>query len=568
MSVHLVGEGPAIDAVEAALSDVDVDVTHGKVDELASATVGVVSGVTGADVFDRAREVADRWFAVEVGGIGGVPLDSVDAAVTGFGSGTGCYRCLGARSRANAIEVVDRAGGSRSAVRLAGAIAGDELIGVLGGDESILGSTIELPYARHTFLPIPTCDCGTAPGPSIDRADDDDLSLETAVDRAEHAIDDRLGIVSSIGEAESFPAPYYLATLADTSGFSDGDAPEQAAGVDAEWNAALMKGVGEALERYAAAIYRTDGLQEAAPEDLDRAVAPAAFAAAEDDAPTTNSTETLRWVPGESLHDGDRVWLPADAVHFPPPEPKHVPAITTGLGLGSSPVGALLSGLTETIERDATMIGWYSTADPLGLAVDDDAFERLARRARSEGLSVTPLLVTQDVDVPVVTVAVAREEWPRFAVGSAADLDPIAAARSALAEALQNWMELRSVGRDDAGDLQGSIGHYADRPPAAEAFLDVETRVPVESVGPAEPPTGGEALDALVDALDGVGLDAYAARLTTRDLDALGFEAVRVLVPGAQPLFTGEPYFGERARTVPEELGFEARLDREPHPYP
>jgi ribosomal protein S12 methylthiotransferase accessory factor len=48
----------------------------------------------------------------------------------------------------------------------------------------------------------------------------------------------------------------------------------------------------------------------------------------------------------------------------------------------------------------------------------------------------------------------------------------------------------------------------------------------------------------------------------------MGFEAVRVLVPGAQPLFTGEPYFGERARTVPEALGFEPRLDRPIHPFP
>jgi ribosomal protein S12 methylthiotransferase accessory factor len=39
-------------------------------------------------------------------------------------------------------------------------------------------------------------------------------------------------------------------------------------------------------------------------------------------------------------------------------------------------------------------------------------------------------------------------------------------------------------------------------------------------------------------------------------------------VPAAQPLFTGEPYFGERARTVPEALGFEPRLDRPIHPFP
>ena len=58
------------------------------------------------------------------------------------------------------------------------------------------------------------------------------------------------------------------------------------------------------------------------------------------------------------------------------------------------------------------------------------------------------------------------------------------------------------------------------------------------------------------------GLDTVEAN------ESLGFEAVRVLVPAAQPLFTGEAYFGDRAREVPGSLGFEPRLEREPHPFP
>jgi len=33
-------------------------------------------------------------------------------------------------------------------------------------------------------------------------------------------------------------------------------------------------------------------------------------------------------------------------------------------------------------------------------------------------------------------------------------------------------------------------------------------------------------------------------------------------------LFTGDPYFGERAETVPASLGFEPQLDGPFHPYP
>lgn len=565
MHVHLVGEGPAIEAVEAALSDVDVDVERGGVDELDGADVGVVSAPAGSETFSRANDVADVWLAVEIGGIGGVVLSEVDAAVSGFVPETGCYRCLGDRIRANAPGEAESPSGSRRAVRLAGAIAGSELIELLEGAGSIPGAIVEVPHARRRFLPVPGCDCGEDSTSEI-IVEYEDRSLEATIERAERAIDGRVGIVSSIGEAESFPAPYYLATLADTTGFSDGDAPEQAAGVDDDWNAALMRGVGEALERYAAAIYRTDDLRREAPADLEGAVSPSEFAAADENAPDERSEQSLSWVPGENLRTGERAWLPAEAVYFPPPASRFLPAITTGLGLGSSSVEALYSGLTEVVERDATMIGWYSTAEPMGLAVDDEQFRTLARRARGEALSVTPLLVTQDVDVPVVTVAVHRETWPRFAAGSAAAVDPIVAARSALAEALQNWMELRSVGREGAGDLTGAIGRYAEDPPTE--LLEPTTTAPAVSVGSDDPPTGEDALDAVLEALGPPELEAYATRLTTRDLDELGFEAVRVLIPGAQPLFTGEPIFGERARTVPTELGFEPRLDRKPHPYP
>jgi ribosomal protein S12 methylthiotransferase accessory factor len=129
-------------------------------------------------------------------------------------------------------------------------------------------------------------------------------------------------------------------------------------------------------------------------------------------------------------------------------------------------------------------------------------------------------------------------------------------------------MELRSMGPDEAADESGAIGAYAALPDEARVLLDAGGPVPVASVGPDDPPSSAAELDALVERVDDAGLTPYAARLTTRDLEHLGFEAVRAVVPTAQPLFTGEPVFGERARTVPADMGFESRLDRRMHPYP
>jgi ribosomal protein S12 methylthiotransferase accessory factor len=574
MTVGLVGEGPATDAVRAALRDVDVAVTAAEPGRFGSVEFGVVVGEAGDRAFRTAnaaaREAGTPWIAVELGGVGGHGIAEVTAAISGYTPGTACFECLRTRVAANAErsgETTDVSTPDATAARFAGALAGRAAARLLSGDESaVLGGVVEVPHARHPLLPVPGCSCGSDPDRRV-RRDYAQREVEGALARAERALDRRVGIVHEAGEAESFPVPYYLATLAATTAFSDAAVPEHAAGVAADWNPAFVKALGEALERYAAAVYRIDGMETGPAGAVANAVPPSAFVTADSFSPP-DPQESLAWVEGEDLHEGSPANLPAEFVVFPPPEARHRPSITTGLGLGSSGTGALLSGMYETIERDAAMLAWYSTYEPLGLDVGNEGFETLARRARSENLETSVLLLTQDVDVPVVAACVHREDgWPRFAAGMAADLDPERAATGALEEAIQNWLELRGMGPEGARS-EGNIAEYADFPEPAREFVDPETTIPAGSVGPSDLPAGPDELDALLGRLDDAGLRAFAARLTTRDLESLGFEAVRVLVPAAQPLFTGEAYFGERAREIPGSLGFEPRLEREPHPFP
>jgi ribosomal protein S12 methylthiotransferase accessory factor len=563
MDIGVVGSGPAVEAVVAAASDVDATVSETAPETLGTYDLSVVVAPAGADVFGLADEHASRLVSVEVGGVGGHPQAALDASVGVFTPESARYTDLRARVASTGGASADGPSGDRSAVRLAGAIAGHRAVRTLAGDD-LGGTVVEVPGPERRVLPVPQ---PTASDRSL-RRDHRDVELTDALDRAERALDDRVGLVTEVGEQESFPAPYYIARTADTSVFSDVRAAEFAAGVDPGWDAAFMKALGEALERYSAGVYRASAFTTAPAANVSRAVPPASFVTP-DDRRLPGPDEPVQWVDGEQLATGESASLPAALVQYPPPDDQFTPPITTGLGLGNSGVEATLSGLYEVLERDATMLAWYSTFEPLGLTVEDDGFETLVGRARSERLTVTPLLVTQDVDVPVVAVAVHREpDWPRFAVGSSANLDAAAAARSALAEALQNWMELRSMGTEAADQQAGAIGRYADFPREARQLVDVDGRVPASSVGPETRVTGTDELDAVVDRVAAAGLEPYAVRLTPRDIEALGFEAVRALVPAAQPLFTGEPFFGDRARTVPRELGFQPRLDRTYHPYP
>ncbi|WP_435154690.1 YcaO-like family protein [Haladaptatus sp. DFWS20] len=563
----VVGTGPAADAVITALSDTDGTVTEIEAGDVGDVDFAVVIGEVGSRAFGRVNRSRTPWLAVELGGIGGHSLPDVNAAISGFTAETACFECLRTRVESNAGDVdTDEGVTDTATARFAGALAGREAVTLrFGGESPVLGGVVEVPHAERRLLPVPNCPaCGDARDRTLG-IDHMERSLDDAVSYAEIALDERIGPVASLGEVSSFPVPYYLANVCDTSGFSDVRAAEQSAGVAGEWDEALMKALGEGMERYCAGIYRESEFGVARPSDLEDAVSPAEFVR-----PTgwvEPGNDELAWVPGRNLDTGTPVHLPAEFVQFPPSNARYKPAITTGLGLGNSTTEALLSGLYEVIERDATMLAWYSSFEPLGLQVEDDGFDELTKRARAESLDVTALLVTQDVDVPVVAVAVHREnEWPKFAVGSGANLDPDAAARSALAEALQNWTELKLMGPEESANAEGSIAHYADFPEPVRPFVSPETTIPSESVGSAVP-TGSAELQAVVSRTSET-FDVYGARLTTRDVESLGFETVRVLAPEAQPLFTGDPFFGERARTVPDVLGFDPKLDREPHPYP
>lgn len=568
MNVAIVGSGPAVESVRATLADVEVTVADADIQGIEAADLAVVAGLAGSDGFQAANGVAlnggTPWIAIEIGGIGGVPISGLDAAVSSLAPTGPCFECLRTRVRAGEVEAADEPSAERASVRLAGSYAGLLAIQVLSGQD-VAGAVIEVPHAERGLLPVPDCQCGVGSDRELDLTDVT-RSLDESVARAEGSVDRRLGIVRQIGEHDSFPAPYYLSVLAETTGFSDGSVPNRAAGVAADWDTAFMKALGESLERYSAAIYHEADFTRAAPTDID-GPAPTDFVRpAEWEGPDRSTP--IDWVPGQDLVDGGDVSLPAGLVHFPTPDERLSPTITTGLGLGNGGPEAVLSGLYEVIERDATMLGWYSTFEPLGLAVEDEAFETLRRRAHGENLSVTPLLVTQDVDVPVVTVAVHRDAYPRFAVGSAADLDAPDAAESALAEALQNWMELRDMGREEAEAADGAIGQYATEPGVAAEMLNPAGTVSAADLGPAADLSGREELDRTVELVAEAGLDVYTAPITPRDVEQLGFEAVRVLSPQAQPLFVEEPYFGERARTVPQDMGFEPTLDRDFHPYP
>ncbi|MFW6448944.1 MAG: YcaO-like family protein [Halobacteriota archaeon] len=557
-------ESLGLETVETPLEEVDP-----------SRWAVVVGAASGRTLPEADGRLSGPWVGIELGGMGGRRVEDLPGVVAGFGSDGPCYRCLRARVAAADLSLEPAQPGAidDGIPGYAGAVAGWHLADD-PAVEDLVGRVVELGGPTRRLLPVPGCRCHD----EVDRGDlrftHRDRPLEVVVDAMERTLDARLGIITEVGERQSHPAPYYLAELAETEGFSSVSAASMAAGVDLDWTAAFARAMGESLERYCAGSVRLDRLPEEPPG---RQIPLERFALAEG-----HTTPVGRWWPARTL-DGERVALPVEVVSFPTPSDASIPSITTGLGLGSSPVEATLRGLLEVLERDACMLGWYSTYEPAELVVDDERVHRWRRRLLGVGLTASVRLVTQDVDVPVVTGIVHRraadgsavadvpgvdpDDWPRFAVGSAASLDPVVAAERAIAEATQNWMELEAMGPERARS-EGNIATFAEFPRAARTFLEADHRLQAAHVAREPVPTGVDALDDLAGRLDAAGMTAYVARTTTPDVASLGLEAVRVVVPEAQPLIHGDGPVAERLREGPRELGFRPRLDRGPHPYP
>lgn len=536
----------------------------------------VVAGTPGDELFATVdRQATTPWIAVEIGGIGGQSLEEVAGAVSVLDPHGPCYACLKSRVDAATASSPDSSSHHRDVRgRFAGAIAGQILRTQAQLDlEAVVGTVTRVNGDDHRLLPVPGCRCGDDSG-RFDTPEPSEPSGES-LDRAEVAVDSLMGPITQVGEQSSYPAPYYIAELADSTAMSEVQVARYAAGVDLDWDDAFMRALGEGLERYCAGMYRLESL----PSDKSDSYVPLSeLPTAHEDAEAIG-----RWWPGIDLLTDEAVHLPVEAVTFPPPDSADIDAITTGLGLGATRTDAILAGLTEVLERDACMLGWYSTFEPLELSVDTESYRTLVRRLAGEGLATTSIVVTQDIDIPVVTSIVHRrdsdgqpvletpftdpDDWPAFAVGSAAAIEPAVAAERSLAEATQNWVELREMGPEEAAE-EGAIGDFASFPRQARLVLETGPTVDARDIAPETGDSPETALEYIREQLRETGLSAYVARTTTRDVAALGFEAVRVIVPDTQPLVHRRAHFTDRLRQVPRSLGFQPRLDQGDHPYP
>ncbi|MCA1458226.1 YcaO-like family protein [Bradyrhizobium sp. BRP22] len=249
--------------------------------------------------------------------------------------------------------------------------------------------------------------------------------------------DPKVGILNSIHsiqendrEAGSPEFFRYMTVAAGTRALSGLENFSVGGGGSTSRDLALAKAIGEAIERYVAAIYdRRDHpiyTYQSAPFQC---VPPTDFALYDDQQLTKldfpyrpfTAESDVRWMPARSLVSGKSIHVAACFVYLPylfSPDGDEWPlaqSISTGLACHDSFERAAAAGICEVIERDCFSITWQAMLSRSRIRLDSlaDHQKNLIRRFTSVRYGIHMMEISQDNEVPTILTVLAAPGAPR-----------------------------------------------------------------------------------------------------------------------------------------------------------
>ncbi|WP_326613889.1 YcaO-like family protein [Streptomyces scopuliridis] len=360
------------------------------------------------------------------------------------------------------------------------------------------------------------------------------------------------------------------------------DGPEQAA----------LTAIAEGAERYAGADFPGEREVWATAAELDGRVldmsalpkcSPREYSGGRCPVTLYDPHQRIRWTQGLDLATTEPMWVPAvmarHGIRRLAGAEGFWNRISTGYAVHSDPVEAIVRGIAEVCERDAAAITWLQMLPLRRITFDTptDDLSTLIEYSDRHFMDTYFFDATTDMGVPTVYCVQTSEydEACRQIVGCATGRDlPEAAAKTLLetipARALFHREDPGSFGLIMAGaELMGK----ARRRQSFDFLLGGhgDTRRQSPPGQPTLPTDSTAALQQLLRALGGRGMQAVAVDRTTRELELAGLTAVCVVIPALQPL-TFHRYGQYRAHPrlydAPAHMGHSVRREEELNPWP
>jgi ribosomal protein S12 methylthiotransferase accessory factor len=370
------------------------------------------------------------------------------------------------------------------------------------------------------------------------------------------------------------------------------------AGAELNETEANFKAACEAAERYSSSIllegeYRIACYDELGSEALDWRTLPR-LSDEEASAPHQlftifSPTDPMRWIPSLHASSGRTKWVPAVMSHvFPRPwstERFTVP-ISTGTAVHSDEVLALISALSEAIERDAIALTWLLRRPLKRITYASKHLHDRLQPLRSllESTEFRLYDATTDLGLPTVYARRLRSGHPEVTnvVGCATAFDYGTAIAKALTEVVmvsrtldQGYFAARSSVLDCEAIHDGAVFMARSEYAQAFDFLDGNGEVALPDLAGAEPSTGNASSAQrarwLLDRLAGLKMDLYVVNLTCDELVDVGLHCLRTIVPQLMPmsLVQRARFLGTaRLQSFSEQEGFSRRVPADINPFP
>jgi ribosomal protein S12 methylthiotransferase accessory factor len=370
----------------------------------------------------------------------------------------------------------------------------------------------------------------------------------------------------------------------------------------------MAKAIGEAVERYCAAIFDPIELPffsfNSAPS---LTVSPEKFALyrfqqyEEVGFPYRPflPESPIHWALGNDLVSGQPYLVPASMVfvpYFPSHEDGEVPIcqpISTGLACHFSQAEASLSAICEVVERDAFTIAWQARLAMPQILIESlsEQNQDLVNRYERAGAEVSVINLTMDHGIPTI-LSVLRHthpELPALVFAAATHPDPEKAVRKSLEELaltrrlakyLKQTIPLFSPGPDyeNVVNKTGHVRLFCDQRSAHLAdFIFASTiKINFDEIENLSSGTAERDVAVLVEKLGKLSYQVVIIDLTTPDVRGLGLFVHRAIIPGFHSLFFGHrirALGGARLWEVPPKLGYNGIKKKDgdnpiPHPYP
>lgn len=257
----------------------------------------------------------------------------------------------------------------------------------------------------------------------------------------------------------------------------------------------------------------------------------------------------MLWIEGTDLLSAKPIWVPYEVTHcdFSLPLPPGSGAFimsTNGLASGNNQLEAIIHGIYEVIERDATSLWQLKLREQINQtqinlqSITDSNCKLLIEKIQSAGIKIAIWDTTTDIGIPCFYCTIMAEEADALrplypASGAGCHVDKNIALSRAITEAAQTRLTQISGSRDDVSmheyhasqqaDYQRRVARWLDASPEQKDFADIPHW---------HHDTLNEDLQLQLERLQSVGVTQIAA-IDLRQ-DEFNISVARVVIPGLE----------------------------------